>query len=171
MNFITEILKGRVGLSRLGQLLVNQADGDQAALPLVKTINIPSAQVLTLFSVPQTVIPAPGAGLAVIPLRWMLHKPAGTAYAGIAAGEDLQLRYGTTSVQPLGVVETTGFLDQATAQTRFGGMIGALGATPADFNVGGANLPLVCQLLLGDITTGNSALRLRIWYDLVQVPF
>lgn len=169
-SFVTTILPGRVGTSSAGQLLVNQVDGNQGALPLVATYVIPSASVLTLFSVPVTVIAAPGAGLALLPHRWMVYKPAGTAYAGIAAGEDLILRYGTSNVQALSAIETTGFLDQATLQTRVSGMLGATGTTPADYDIG-ANLPLVAQLLVGDITTGTSDLHLKIWYDVVPLPF
>jgi hypothetical protein len=170
MKTITDILKGRVGVSHLGQLLVNQVDGEQGAVPMMKTFAIASPQVLTLFSVPQIIVAAPGAGLAYVPHRWMVHKPAGVAYAGIAAGEDLILRYSTTNLQCLSAIETTGFLDQATAQTRVAGMFGATGVTPADYSID-ANRALVAQLLLGDITTGTSLLKVRVWYDIVQIPF
>jgi hypothetical protein len=51
-----------------------------------------AARLVALFATPQSVVPAPAAGLAVIPRRVMIYKPAGTAYAAVAAGEDLVLK-------------------------------------------------------------------------------
>lgn len=134
---------------------------------LYRDIIIPAAQVLALFATPQTIVPAPGTGRALIFEGAVIHKPAGTAYGGIAAGEDLSVKYTNGSGLEQGQAETTGFLDQATAQTRYmkphyaASLISSI--TPVE------NSPLVLQILAGEITTGDSPLKLRVYYR--EVPF
>jgi hypothetical protein len=150
------------------ELILNKAsNGGQTMLGLYEDKIITSAQVLALFTTPITVIAAPGAGLAIVPLRMQLYKPAGTAYAAVAAGEDLVLKYTNASgAQCSGVVEATGFMDQATAQTRMVGMPGATGSTAGDY-APVANAAVVLHLLTGEITTGTSDLIARVWYDVI----
>ena len=68
---------------------------------------------------PKTIVAAPGANKALIFDGAVIHKPAGTAYTEVAAGEDLSIKYTDDSGLAVGGCETTGFLDQATAQTRW----------------------------------------------------
>lgn len=133
-------------------------DGDSGVL------TISSAEVLALFATPKTLIPAPGTGLILVPQFAQIHKPAGTAYAGIAAGEDLALRYTNGSGTILMSCETTGFLDQATAQERI--MTAYRAATGVSDVVPTPNAALVMQMLTGEIITGNSPLYVRIFYRL-----
>lgn len=159
------------GVSRPGLVLNHPGTSDQTLLghSVVKTIT--SAQLLALNATPQTIIAAPDAGMAIIPLRMMIYKPAGTAYATIATGEDLVLKYTNGSgAQCSSVVETTGFLDQTTAQTRMVGMPGATGTTAGDYAPVAA-AAVVLHLLVGEITTGDSPLYVRVWYDLAPVVF
>lgn len=131
-------------------------------------VTITTAQLLALNATPQTVVAAPAAGKAIIFEGAVLHKPAGTAYAGIGATEDLAFCYTNGSGIDVGVVETTGFLDQATAQTRYCmPQTGALAAgTVSDF-VPVAAAALVLALLVGEITTGTSDLIVRVYYRIV----
>lgn len=128
---------------------------------------ITSAQLLALNATPQTIVAAPGANLGLVFEGCAIHKPAGTAYAGIAAGEDLAVKYTGAAGAELGEAETTGFLDQTTAQTRFvrahtaASLISSI--TPV------ANAVLVLHLLLGEITTGDSDLHVRTYYRIVPM--
>ena len=129
---------------------------------------ITSAQLLALNATPVELVPAPGANKAIEFISMLVHKPAGTAYAGIAAGEDLAVKYTNGSGAQVNTsLETTGFLDQTTAQSRLSRSI-VTEYTPV------ANAALVLQLLSGEITTGNSPLyvtvRYRIWKDVVDAP-
>lgn len=121
-----------------------------------------SAQLLALNATPVTVLAAPGAGYATILERVTIYKPAGTAYAGIAAGEDLAFNYTNNAGLQLASCETTGFLDQTTAQVRivnaYRAASGVSDITPV------ANAVIIIQLLSGEITTGNSPLQMRIYY-------
>lgn len=132
---------------------------------------VTSAQLLALFATPQTIVPAQGAGVAVIPHRVAIHKPAGTAYGGIAAGEDLVLKYTNASgAQCSSVIETTGFLDQTTAQTRYAGMPASTGSTAGDV-APVANAAVVLHLLVGEITTGDSPLHVEVLWDVIRTAF
>ena len=86
----------------------------------------------------------------------MAIKPAGTAFASISSSDDLEFRYTDVSGQEIMDVETTGFLDQATAQNRWAPVDDA-GRNP----VPGA--PVVVRLP-GAITTGDTDLKLRVYY-------
>lgn len=172
MPAITRSIKGRtLGLSQADEIIINRDEGFQQVLGASKYTQITSAQVLALFATPQSVVPAPGAGLAIVPSLVAIHKPAGTAYAGIATGEDLVLKYTNASgAQISSVIETTGFLDQTTAQTRVARFPVSTGATAGDVNPV-ANAAVVLHLLVGEITTGDSALHVRVWYDIIKTAF
>jgi hypothetical protein len=168
----TTSVRGRkVSLTRRGGLVVTRGDGLQSTVGECVTVQVPTASVLALFATPYTLIAAQGAGLAIIPTRYAIHKPAGTAYGGIAVGEDLVLKYtNAAGAQCMSVIETTGFLDQATAQTRYAFPIGSSGATAGDVNPV-ANAALVLHLLTAEIITGTSDLYVRVWYDIMPTVF
>lgn len=134
----------------------------------VKAVKITSAQLLALNATPITLIDAPGANKMLEFLGASVHKPAGTAYAGIAAGEDLAIKYTNGSGAQVNTsLETTGFLDQTTKQTRLTRPI-VTEYTPV------LNASLVLHLLSGEITTGDSPLyltiRYRIWRNIEDAP-
>lgn len=136
----------------------------------VKVTRITSAQLLALNATPQTIVPAPGVGLANVFVGATIHKPAGTAYAGIAAGEDLAVKYTGAAGLEVAACETTNFLDQATAQSRFVlARTGALAAGTVSDLVIVENAVLVAQLLVGEITTGTSDLIIRTLYRVIEM--
>lgn len=166
MDIRTSLHGRRIGLGPDNELILNKEKGQTLVGAYADKI-ITSAQVLALFATPITVLAAPGAGLAYVPLRMQVYKPAGTAYAGVAAGEDLVLKYtNAAGAQCSGVIETTGFLDQATAQTRVVGMQGAVTTTASDITPVD-NAAVVLHLLTGEIITGTSDLVVRVWYDII----
>lgn len=133
-----------------------------------------SAQILALFATPITVITAPGAGLANVIIDATFWLNAATAYAGIAAGEDLVLAYTDASgAQASPIIEATGFLDQATAQVRHVQGLGLSGGTTGADVAPVANAAIVAKLLVGEITTGTGVLKYRIGYKTIPTvaPF
>lgn len=128
-------------------------------------VTVSSAELLALNATPKTLIAAPASGLMNVFQSILIHKPAGTAYGGIASGEDLAVKYVNSSGAALATVETTGFLDQATAQSRYAE---AYRATSGVNDLTPANSAIVLHLLTGEITTGNSALLCRVFYR--QIP-
>ena len=166
-DILTRIEGRRMGLSSEGALILNLPSGGQVQLGLQVDVTLTAAQVDALFTTPITVIPAPGVGFAIAVERVHAYLVAGTAFAGIAAGEDLVLKYtNAAGAQACGVIETTGFLDQATVQNRLVGMQGSTGATASDLTPVD-NAPIVAALLVGDVT-GGRALKLRIRYSIMQ---
>jgi hypothetical protein len=168
MSKILRSIKGRlVGLGHRGELIVNNSNDEQFGLVAFKTVT--SAQLLALNNAPIELVAAPDAGFAHVVRRVIVHKPAGTAYAGIAAGEDLTVKYTNGSgALAAGQIETTGFLDQTTAETRVVGFIGASGTTSGDVEPVSA-AALVAHLLVGEITTGDSPLHFRVEYDTIKL--
>lgn len=130
-------------------------------------LQVSSALLLALNATPYTMVPAPGADAALLFEGMLIQKPAGTAYAGIAAGEDLSVKYTDSSGTELGGCETTGFLDQATNQIRWVGSYRAASGISSVTPV--ANAPLVLHLLVGEIITGDSPLNIEIHYRVVDV--
>lgn len=122
-----------------------------------KRTTLTSAQILALDTVPVVAMEPRHAGCAPLPWGWVAIKPAGTAYADIAADDDIVLE--TTSEAGYISIETTGFLDQATEQRR-GGRLAAGALVDALF---GLDLQF---RLVGPITTGNTPLIITIvWWD------
>lgn len=127
-------------------------------------VTIATASVLLLNTTPVTLVAAPGAGkfLELVSAHFWLDYNT-VAYNGIAADEDLEIRYTNGSGQEVASVEATGFLD-ATADAH------AL-AKPASAAVGTAeliqpvaNAALVLFMSTGNIATGNSPLKVEVFY-------
>jgi hypothetical protein len=142
-----------------------QSTQPSAARGHVRNVRLTAAQVLALNATPVALVPAPGASYALVLESVTIHKPAGTAYGGIAAGEDISVRYTDGSGTELAQIETTGFLDQATAQTRTAYPYRAASAISSQTPV--ANAAIVAHMLVGEITTGNSPLDFEVRYRVV----
>ena len=127
----------------------------------VAEVTISSAQVLALNATPISVLAAPGAGFANIVKRVTATKAAGTAYAGIAVGEDIAIRYTNASGSIGATIEATGFLDSTSLTVSHGAGSSCL---PVE------NAALVAHMTTGEVTTGNSDVKLRIVYETVPVP-
>lgn len=133
-----------------------------------KDVTITSAQLLALNATPQTVLAAPGTNKAIIVEGVLAYTAGGTAYAGIAAGEDISFKYTNGSGQEIAVIETTGWLDQTTAQVRYAHpQSGAIAAGTVSSITPVANAAVVVMLLVGEIITGNYPIKFRIFYRVV----
>jgi len=129
-------------------------------------VTISSAELLALNATPKTLVAAPGAGLALVfegAVAMLDYNSA--AYDGIAAGEDLAVKYTNGSGLQVAACETVGFLDQTADTVRF--IQGYRAASGASDITPVANSPLVAQLLTGEIATGNSPVKLRVYYRVV----
>lgn len=137
-----------MGLLGLGGLIVSD------------TVAVSAAEVLALNAMAKVILAAPGAGLAIIPHKVAIRKAAGTAYAGVAAGEDLVLRYTNASgVICSDTIETTGFLDSTSQLVAFAGRVNN-GFLPT------ANAAVVLHLLVGEVITGDCDLEVKVWYEI-----
>lgn len=127
-------------------------------------ITITTGQLLALNATPKSLIAAPGAGMAIILVDAQLMLDYNSAaYAGIAAGEDLEIRYTNGSGQLVATIETTGFLDASADAYRHVYPASSAAITPV------SNAALIMCLASGEIITGNSPLLVRVRYRTVAL--
>ena len=130
------------------------------------SVTITTAQLLALNATPIEVIAAPGAGYFIDFLGatiWYDYNSA--AYAGIAAGENLVFRQTDGSGAVVSSeVETVGLLD-ATADVIV--KCAALSDVSVGSYVIADNKKIVIHLLSGEVTTGNSPLKIKIQYRIM----
>lgn len=170
-DILTSIEGRRVGLSSEGALVLNQPSGAQVQLGLQIDVTLTAAQVNALAATPISVIAAPGVGFAIYVERVHAYLVAGTAFGSVVSAGDLALKYTNGSgAQASAVIETTGFLDQATAQHRLVGQQASTGATASDTNAVD-NAAVVAHLLAAGVLTGGRSLKLRIRYSIVSTAF
>lgn len=143
------------------ELPICNAIGDTSQLCYVD-VTIATAEVLALNATPIELVAAPGAGLALIyqGAQFFLDY-ATTAYDGVASGEDLSVKYTNASGAEVAQIETTGFIDQGADELRYSFPISTAAIEPV------ANAALVLHLLVGEIATGDSPLKARVYYKVV----
>ena len=141
---------------------VNLTPGVAGAERVHRTV-LTVTQVRALNSTRREIIPAPGAGKVILPGRGVLLKlPSGTAFGGIAAGEDLTFRYAGGTVNPFGTIETIGFLSVTSEEMRF------LAARPSAAIEPVEDAAVQIQNS-GSITGGRSGLVIYAFYFIVEV--
>lgn len=132
----------------------------------VADVTITATQLKALNATPITLVAAPGANKALVPILAVFFLDYNSAaYAGIASGEDLTIKYTDGSGTVLATVETTGFLDATADATRFVQPTTAAAFTPV------ANAVLVAHMASGEITTGDSPLKVRTYYRIIDTAW
>jgi len=132
----------------------------------VADVTVSTAELLALNATPKQLVAAPGANKAIIFKGAVLFLDYNSAaYDGIASGEDLSIKYTDGSGAEVAQIETTGFLDQTADQVRFARAQSAASGNSAITPV--ANAALVLHLLTAEIATGNSPLKVRVYYRVV----
>jgi|CXWL01.1.fsa_nt_gi hypothetical protein len=125
-------------------------------------ITLTTAQVKALNATPIDLVAAPGAGKVLIleGAQRAFYDFVAAAYAGIAAGEDLTIKYTDGSGAVAATFETTGFLDQVADQHR---IVYPSGVTPV------ANAKLVAHMATGEIITGDGPVKIKVRYRSVDM--
>ena len=120
-----------------------------------------TTQVRALNSTIREVIPAPPDGKFIALEKVVVTKPVGTAFGGIAAGEDLEFRYTDASGLEIMDIETTGFLSLAVHAVRIGAV------AVADY------IPVVGAAIIlrnSGALTGGSPIYVQCFYRIVDAP-
>jgi len=127
----------------------------------VAKITIPSASVLTLFSTPYTLLPAPGAGKAIRLVDWS----ASITYNSIAYATNTTLQIYTATA---GTVQGSNsvILTSTASRHLLGSLTSASGTTSTQLI---ANQALLLNTLSGNPTAGNSVLTIYIGYDIITL--
>lgn len=126
-----------------------------------KTVIVPSASVLTINSVPFTLLAAPVNSMYAICITEMFVRlSAGTAYASL---HDLTVQYSSGAV--ISTIAATGFLDQTTAQ----GVWCVFDGTSSKGTLVSPATAITLTCGTGDPTTGTSPLTFKIKYKIHRV--
>lgn len=127
----------------------------------IASLTLTTAQVKALNATPIDMIAAPGATKFIQLVDCMGFVDYNSAaYAEVAAGEDLTLKYTDDSGAVLTTLETTGWLDQ-TADSYQIGVPAA--AQPV------LNAKVVAHMATGEIITGDSPVTLVAHYRVIDV--
>ncbi len=127
------------------------------------TVKITSEELLALNATPKTIIAAPEkSGDAHIVTGMDIYKTDGTAYV-IGAGEDLVLRYTDGSGTIVTGTASAGFLDQTTEEKRVEVPQSAVGTATISLDPT-ADAPIVANILLGEITGGDTSVTITVFY-------
>jgi hypothetical protein len=165
----TSIHGKRLGISKNTELVLNDANLAMENATLIPQrrlrIELTAAQVLAGFGTPFELVAAPGAGFALIVSRIDVSKAAGTAFGGIAAGEDMIFVYSGGAIHVVNSLETTGFLDSTSDEMRISRHLPV--ALGFDLTAQ-ANTAIDYELLVGDIT-GGSPVVFDIYYERIDL--
>lgn len=129
-----------------------------------RVVELTSAQLLSLHTTEVTLIPAPGAGRAIVLHGVMAHLDYNSAGYTVASGADISLRYTDDTGAAAMTLETTGFLDATEDRVRwFYAPTAAALAVVAD--------AVVVAHLGAAVTGGDSPLRLKLHYSVRDTDF
>lgn len=131
-------------------------------------VAVSSAEILALNATPKTLVAAPGANKALVLLNAIFFLDFNSAaYDGIAAGEDLVIRYTDGSGGILGIIETSVFLNQVTDTHRY--MYPSNGTVARTEHTLVANAPLVLHMTTGEVASGDSPIGVRLQYATIDL--
>lgn len=125
----------------------------------IQDVEISSAELLALNATPKLLVADPGANKYVDVLHVQFCLDYATTPYVVGAGSDFSLQNNDGS--EFAQLETTGFLDQSSEQRRFYHHPAALQSL-----VVGSGVRL--QILNSELTGGDSALKVRIEYRIVE---
>ena len=124
---------------------------------LTRVVTLTAAQVRALNATVREIIPDPGDGYVIQIDSASALMQAGTAFAGVAAAEDIRLRYANATGATLATFETVGWLTLATIAAR-----------QAQVNTGGATLDYVSSARVvlhnSGAVTGGRAITFTVNY-------
>ena len=133
---------------------------------------IATEDVLTLFSSPIEVIPAPGAGRMILVDEIQLYLDHNTTDYVAAAGEDLSFEYHTTANEIARIDSDNGFITAAEDSRlviRPTTYDCDVATTLNGFNVtNDVNKAVMLSVVIGNLATGDSPLLYKIRYRIVD---
>jgi hypothetical protein len=124
---------------------------------------ITTGQLLALYTTEQVIVAAPGANKAIVVIGITLMLDFATvAYDGVAAGENIEIRYTGKSGALIMTIETDPFLTSAADAIIYCAPTTAAAIVPV------ANAPVVIDLASGNIATGDSPIKYKVEYKIID---
>ena len=124
-------------------------------------VDLPTGQVRALNGTARALVPAPGTGLALVPLSLTATMLGATAFGGISTSENIILRYeGTTAARA--TLEPTGFLDQTDTPSRVVSCVSEAAAYEPEPDT-------ALELSNSGAITGGSPVRFTLTYHVIKV--
>jgi len=161
VGFVDGVTAGTAAASKAATL---DANAEMNGIGVIKTSDtlIATAAVLTLNATPVSCVAAPGAGITLEFLGAYIFLDYNAAAYVDAAGEDVVFSYTDASGVEVSIRADGGEFDGTADALVWVPPIGAVGA------VGGltmvANAAIVLHLLSGEWATGDSPLKVRVYY-------
>jgi len=128
------------------------------------TITIPTASVLTLHSVPVSLVAAPGAGKAIIVESCLIEVTA-TSTAFAAGGVVAPVYHGATTALTANTLAAAN-INTGTPGTTYWNLVEAQTANGSPIT---ANAGVDLYAATQDFTTGTGSLKVQIWYSVVTL--
>lgn len=130
-----------------------------------KDVALTNAELEALFTVPKTLVAAPPTGYHLIFEGAHLYKPTNTDVQTVGGTSEFAVHLNNIAGLEVGQCETTGFMDQATAQFRhmnpFRAASGVSSITPVTAS------PLILCVLVADLSDGDAVLKVRTFYRVI----
>ncbi len=133
-----------------------------AQMGQVVKVSVTSAQIKTLHSAPTTIVPAPGAGLYLVPTQFAINLVFGTTQYASGGAVSLIYHGGSTALHS-GTVPAAVINAGASSVTLLGPQAGSNGLTLV------ANTGIDISAATGDFTTGDGTLDVIIWYATISL--
>ena len=137
------------------------AAGTPGAFFESEVITVTTGQLLALRAAPKTLLAAPGAGEAIIPVYAELFYDYNSIVYAVDAADNLEFRYTDNAGALTGTVETNGFITVASDQHRH--YIFDVETTPV------ANAALVLTVASSEVLNGDSPLKVKVYYRVITL--
>jgi hypothetical protein len=129
-------------------------------------VTLTTAQIKALFTTPIQVLAAPGANKAYVIRKVTAYMPYNANAYTIGTSGDLKLRYTGAAGAELACLACTGFVDEASSQVRVlapeAPALAAANLTPV------ANAAVFATMATANLTVGDSPIKLRIHYEVID---
>lgn len=126
------------------------------------TVTLTSAQILTLYSSPVQVVPAPGAGQILNPISFTLQYKFGTT-AYVVAQQDIH--FTGPAQNQYANLSAVNFLDAPSSRVATVPATGQASADAATY----ANQPIMVGLTASDATQGDGTVTITVCYTVVAL--
>lgn len=158
------------GMNNAGVIYNTVGNFVVSVAPIVAAVMLPSAQLLALHATPVVLVPAPGAGLVIVPVSIsFIFQYVAPTYQNSGSDANIYIGYGTTgssiSTNDVAAFSYSGLIEGTSSQLQSL----ALGTSAIALSTA-TNQPLSIGIL-DTLTTGAGKLQVDIAYNIAPATF